>query len=49
MEDITSKNQLKKFQILYDLATAMTTERSLDDNLQLVVEESRELLYRFAR
>jgi PAS domain S-box-containing protein len=37
-------NQLKKFQILYDLATAMTTERSLDDNLQLVVEESRELL-----
>lgn len=38
------QNQLKKFQILYDLATAMTTERSLDDNLQLVVEESRELL-----
>ena len=37
-------NQLKKFQILYDLATAMTTERSLDDNLQLVVEKSRELL-----
>ena len=37
-------NQLKKFQILYDLATAMTTERSLDDNLRLVVEESRELL-----
>jgi len=37
-------NQLKKFQILYDLATAMTTERSLDDNLQLVVEESRELI-----
>jgi PAS domain S-box-containing protein len=37
-------NQLKKFQILYDLATAMTTERSLNDNLQLVVEESRELL-----
>jgi PAS domain S-box-containing protein len=38
------QNQLKKFQILYDLAMAMTTERSLDDNLQLVVEESRELL-----
>ena len=37
-------NQLKTFQILYDLATAMTTERSLDDNLRLVVEESRELL-----
>ncbi|MBW1703807.1 MAG: PAS domain S-box protein [Deltaproteobacteria bacterium] len=37
-------NQLKKFQVLYDLATAMTTERSLDDNLQLIVEESRELL-----
>jgi PAS domain S-box-containing protein len=38
------QNQLKKFQILYDLATAMTTEHSLNDNLQLVVEESRELL-----
>jgi len=38
------QNQLKKFQVLYDLATAMTTERSLDDNLQLVVERSRELL-----
>jgi PAS domain S-box-containing protein len=37
-------NQLKKFQILYDLAMAMTTERSLDDNLRLVVEESREIL-----
>ncbi len=37
-------SQLKKFQILYDLATAMTTERSLDDNLRLVVEKSRELL-----
>ncbi|MBW1780680.1 MAG: GAF domain-containing protein [Deltaproteobacteria bacterium] len=37
-------NQLKKFQVLYDLATAMTTERSLDDNLQLVVDRSRELL-----
>ncbi|MCD4715815.1 MAG: PAS domain S-box protein, partial [Desulfobacterales bacterium] len=38
------QNQLKIFQILYDLATAMTTEHSLDDNLQLVVEQSRELL-----
>ena len=37
-------NQLKKFQVLYDLAIAMTTERSLDYNLQLVVKESRELL-----
>ncbi len=37
-------NQLRTFQVLYDLATAMTTEHSLDDNLQLVVEKSRELL-----
>lgn len=37
-------NQLRKFQVLYDLATAMTTEHSLNDNLQLVVEECRKLL-----
>ena len=38
------QNQLKKFQVMYDLAIAMTTECSLDDNLQLVVDKSRELL-----
>jgi PAS domain S-box-containing protein len=42
--DKEPQKQLRKFQVLYDLATAMTTERSLNDNLQLVVEESRELL-----
>lgn len=33
-----------KFHALYDLAVAMTGERSLDENLSLVVEKSRELL-----
>jgi len=37
-------NELKKFQILYELAIAMTADRSLFDILQLVVEKSRELL-----
>ncbi|MFH1116147.1 MAG: PAS domain S-box protein [Pseudomonadota bacterium] len=36
--------ELKKFQALYDVATAMSAERSLDENLSLVVETSRELL-----
>ena len=31
-------------QALYDLALAMTTDRSLEENLLLVVEKSRELL-----
>ena len=39
-----SENELKKFQALYDLAVAMTAEKTLDENLQLVVEKSRELL-----
>ena len=38
------KKELTKFQALYDLALAMTTEHSLEDNLLLVVEKSRELL-----
>jgi two-component system, cell cycle sensor histidine kinase and response regulator CckA len=36
--------ELKKFKILYDLAVVMTAERTLEENLQLVVERSRELL-----
>ncbi|HTY24588.1 MAG TPA: PAS domain S-box protein [Desulfomonilaceae bacterium] len=36
--------ELKKFQVLYDLAVAITAERSLEQNLALVVEKSRELL-----
>jgi len=38
------ETELNKFQALYDLAVAMTAERSLDENLLLVVEKSRELL-----
>jgi len=36
--------QLTKFQALYHLAVAMTAERSVEKNLRLVVEKSRELL-----
>lgn len=36
--------ELKKFRALYDLAVALTAERSLEDNLMMVVEKSRELL-----
>ncbi len=36
--------ELSKFQALYDVAVAMTAERSLEENLALVVEKSRELL-----
>jgi two-component system phosphate regulon sensor histidine kinase PhoR len=38
------EKQLTIFQGLYDLATAMITERSLDENLTLVVEKTREIL-----
>ncbi len=52
LRDITARKQaeanlaaeLKKFQGLYDLAVAMIAERSLDENLELVVEQSRKLL-----
>jgi PAS domain S-box-containing protein len=36
--------ELKKFRALYDLAVALTAERSLKRNLSLVVEKSKELL-----
>ncbi|MBC8420835.1 MAG: GAF domain-containing protein [Desulfobacterales bacterium] len=36
--------QLRTFHVLYDLATAMTSESSLEGNLQLVVDKTRELL-----
>jgi two-component system, cell cycle sensor histidine kinase and response regulator CckA len=36
--------ELAKFQALYCLATAMTADRTLDENLSLVVETSRSLL-----
>jgi PAS domain S-box-containing protein len=52
LRDITARKnaeaslaaELKKFQALYDLAVAMIAERSLDENLELVVEQSRKLL-----
>lgn len=47
-ESVQSKRdletELNKFQALYDLALAMTAERSVDENLSLVVEKSRLLL-----
>lgn len=46
--DITCANDMEKqlgiFQGLYDLSLAMITERSLDENLTLIVEKSRHLL-----
>ena len=33
-----------KFRTLYDLAVAMTADNSLDDNLSMVVKQSRKLL-----
>jgi two-component system phosphate regulon sensor histidine kinase PhoR len=38
------ERQLNKFQALYDLALAMTAEHSLDENLTLIVDKSRETL-----
>ena len=36
--------ELRKFQVLYELASALTADHSLDENLQLIVERTRELL-----
>ncbi|MEA1935341.1 MAG: histidine kinase dimerization/phosphoacceptor domain -containing protein, partial [Thermodesulfobacteriota bacterium] len=36
--------EIKKFGILYDLAIAMTADRSLNENLQLSVDKTRNLL-----
>ncbi|NIP51068.1 MAG: hypothetical protein GWN67_03755, partial [Phycisphaerae bacterium] len=52
LRDVTERRQaeadkaaeLNKFHALYDFAVAMTAQRSLDDNLSLVVKKSRELL-----
>jgi len=38
------ESQLKKFQALYKLALAMVGDRTLDENLAVIVDESRELL-----
>ena len=38
------ERELKKFRSLYDLAIAMTSDESMDDTLQLIVDKCRELL-----
>ncbi len=42
--EVQLAEELKKFQALHGLAVAMTLERSLDENLLLVVETARDLL-----
>ena len=37
--------ELRKFQTLYDLAVAMTGDKTLDENLELVVKKTSELFY----
>ena len=39
-----SEKEVNKFRVLYDLAVAMTAGHDLDENLSLVVEQSRKLL-----
>ena len=38
------ENELRKFRGLYDLAVAMTSDRSLDEYLQLIVNKCRQIL-----
>ncbi len=38
------ERQANKFRVLYDLAVAMTADNSLDDNLSMVVKQSRKFL-----
>lgn len=38
-------DELRKFQGLYDLAIAMTTDQTLDENLRLIVDQCRALLH----
>jgi two-component system response regulator AtoC len=40
----SAKKRANNFQALYDLAIAMTADRSLDENLSLIVEQTRKLL-----
>ncbi len=42
--DKDSDIRLRKFQVLYDLAIGMTADRSLDENLKVVADKTRELL-----
>ncbi len=41
---MNSEKQATKFKVLYELAIAMTADRHLEENLQLVVDRSRDLL-----
>lgn len=43
MAEVNQAQELKKFQVLYDLAVAMSAEQTLDDNLQLIIKKSQEL------
>jgi two-component system, cell cycle sensor histidine kinase and response regulator CckA len=40
----TMEKQLHKFKVMYDLALNMSSEKSLDENLTYIVEQSRALL-----
>jgi len=40
----TMEKQLHKFKVMYDLALNMSSEKSLDENLTYIVEQSRDLL-----
>lgn len=42
--ELNKEKELNKFRVLYDLAVAMTAENTLEENLTLVVEKSRELM-----
>jgi signal transduction histidine kinase len=39
------ESELSKFKVLYDLAVNMSAEKSLDENLSYIVEQSRNLLH----
>jgi two-component system cell cycle sensor histidine kinase/response regulator CckA len=42
--EVELEKEANKFRVLYDLAVAMTADHSLDENLSMVVEQSRKLL-----
>ena len=42
--ELKLNNELSKFRALYDLALNMSAEKSLDDNLNFIVEKSRALM-----
>ncbi len=45
MAEKSLEASLKKFQAMYDLAVAMTVEHTLDQNLSLLVRQSRKLIH----